>query len=467
MIPRTWINEIANEVNLPYLSQSVYHKISNEVEEDLKRVIMMSLKLQKRCKKRTLSVEDVNMALTILKTDKVYGLSQSRPERDQLPPQLASGFNKNESSVSEVSSTEKTTFDKINIVDLANFSCRQLPQYPVVPEIRFHWLAICGVQPNIPENPDVLVYDAAADTTGLPREMSYFYTKLTRLVLSVSSSVVNIQRVQEMCELLKRDRGLQGLETYLCRFIYLQIRRHLKSVPILQAILVVVEALVSNPHMKLENCLHQILPSVLSCIVGAKIGIVTNEYATSFPIHFPVGRGCVRSELTPFHVRNLGACVIQDIIARYGDDFPDLLPRVCKTYLQAVCGKESHFATKNTASSISSVRYGGLVGLGMLGERVIRDILLPNINIILDAEFTERSIGDNCDEILLVAILGWYVRKSMKGPHSMKHLSSDKLKQSISSLDEWNSFIERNAENFVPHYVANSAMLGYCADLII
>jgi hypothetical protein len=431
----------------------------------------------------------------------------------------------------------------------ASYACRQLPQYPLLPEAHFHWLAILGAQPRVPQNPEVVVYDCSADTSGLPREMAYFYTKLTQLVLSVSPSDSSSgQRVCDVCALLSRDKGLQELVGYLCRFVFVQIRRNLRNIHILQALLLVINSLVLNPHLKLEGCLHQLLPSLLSCIVGAKIGessaaTSTSEYKHYLHTHtqFPVtnmGMGCsvsAWSDLTPLHIRNFGACVVQAVIARFGTTFPDLLPRVCKTYLQAASSSFSSSAAHSRQSSSSSapvlssanaaaaVRYGGIVGLGMLGERVISEVLLPNIGGILlnsievnlqqegggggekkpfGSLATEaRSNANTCEEFLVVAIINWYIRKSMKAipslgfldflqtkvknvSHNSSHSSSEEQQQQqqrkrrridsvgdSSAHDQMNSaldqLVDRNVERFVPHYVASSANLQYCTSLFI
>jgi hypothetical protein len=340
---------------------------------------------------------------------------------------------------------------------LATYACQQLPQYPLTPEVHFHWLAVNGLQPSIPQNPEVVVYDASADTTGLPREVAYFYTKLTRLVLSASSAEASGQSITEACALLRVDSGLQALVGYLSRFVFVQIRRNLKSTHVLQGLLQVIHSLVLNTHLNLESCLHQLLPSLLSCIVGAKIGD-PSDASNSYPnVQFPVGCYSVWSELKPLHIRNFAAVVVQAVLARYGDTFPDLLPRVCKTYLQAAFTEQRDPAPSLPLCGAAAVRYGGIIGLGMLGERVVSEVLLPNINAILlnsgavntnkdkdeskVSDFTvepQQLIGrkggipntvlprhrqlvisdgtacyDMCEEFLVVSIITWYIRRSM------------------------------------------------------
>lgn len=409
---------------------------------------------------------------------------------------------------------------------IATYACQPLPQCPLVPEAHFHWLAVGGVQPVVPQNPEVVVYDCATDTSGLPREIAYFYTKITQLVLSATDADTVGENILEACGLLRRDSGLQVLVGYLCRFVFVNIRRNLKRTHILYSLLQVIHSLVLNPLLKLESCLHQLLPSVLSCIVGAKVGEPIekeNSNYSSLYVQFPVSQCSVWSEMQPIHVRNFGAIVVQSILARYGETFPDLLPRVCKTYLQAA------FTTKNMPSKSLSrkseaeaTRYGGIVGLGMLGERVFTDVLLPNICMIISHSNTDSSIEEKtCIEVaqsgglisrkntsthvdrkyesyhnacyssraemLLVSIVQWYIRKSMNFKAPLNKLielqanfvavQSDcgdinrhkrRKLEPTDMHDDWEDFMDNHIEHFVRPYVATaSTELRYCSDLFI
>lgn len=372
--------------------------------------------------------------------------------------------------------------------------------------------------------------------------MAFFYTQLTQLVLSATSTESAGKSVVDACLLLRRDSGLQALVGYLSRFVFVHIRRNLKKTHTLHALLQVIHSLVLNPKLNLESCLHQLLPSLLSCIVGAKIGDPTTKDVLAPPAlaEFPVGCCSIWSELQPFHVRNFGAFVVQAVLARYGDTFPDLLPRVCKTYLQAAFtstqgqGQGQGGAAKDGlsrhVSGAAAVRYGGIVGLGMLGERVISDVLLPNINTILQnvksldnekkeggagAEDTAPSAGligrrggggggaqqplwrqrdfggDYVEEDLLVSIINWHIRRRMASLPSLDYFYDlkahlvppyDCAKDDSSSADRkrrrlvgtaahacagWDDFAERNIEKFVPPYVALSSNLNFCTNLFI
>mmetsp|Transcript_30845 Transcript_30845/g.57527 ORF Transcript_30845/g.57527 Transcript_30845/m.57527 type:complete len:533 (+) Transcript_30845:88-1686(+) len=454
-----WLQQVGSEINLPALSEEEHAKLLEEIEAEIKAVVQLSFKLQKRAKKRVMTVEDVNLALTVLNGDEVYGFLG----KDQKTRDLSS----RSTSVPSSAQAEATinAMARRN-VDLATFACQPLPKCPLIPQPHFHWLAIAGNQPLIPQNPDVVVYDCAADTSGLPREIAYFYTKITQLILSATASEGSGKSVDDACRLLARDNGLQILVGYLCRFIFVNIRRNLKNTFILYALLQCIHSLVLNSSLNLESCLHQLLPSVLSCIVGSKVGDPdVNEHSrlSSAHIQFPVGLCSVWSELQPLHVRNFGAVVVRDMLARYGGTFPELLPRVCKTFLQA------SFTTATSSSSAVAMRYGGIVGLGMLGETVISDVLLPNICTILhfsksfsvqevtnaatnssqligsknrqnSGQYAQKFISDadashSVVEMLLVTILQWHIRKCLANKRPISYF--EELRSRIVISDDF------------------------------
>ena len=383
-----------------------------------------------------------------------------------------------------------------------------------MPEVCLHWLAIDGVQPHIPQNPHVVVYDSSADTSGLPREIAFFYSKLTKLVLSASPSKSSGRCVREACGLLRHDRGLQSLVSYLCRFIFVQTQRNLRSVHILHAIIQVIQSLVLNSDLCLESCLHQLLPPLVSCIVGAKVGdnpadkdhLSTNY---DFYIQFPLN-GCesLWKGLKTFHIRSFAATVVRVIIERYGDAFPDLLPRVCKTYMRAALMAQ---AEPNDDRSCVAVRFGGIIGLSMLGEHVVREVLFPNVSEILrccqidechttpsTSYFGHKSkAGKPCShhirqasfdfEYLLLCIFQWYVRKCMSKSPSLlltkeiqcrrandlgmgrckrRRLTSPYNIVSLTAVD-LDKFIDKYAEILVPHYAASNSVLQNCTGLFI
>ena len=95
--------------------------------------------------------------------------------------------------------------------------------------------------------------------------------------------------------------------------------------------------LLMNPNTSLDFYLQQLLPVIFSCTVAAKIGFSSSE--------------------DHWALRRKAAEVIATICNKYGDFYPDIHARVCKTYLDAMSADKTYTTV-----------YGGLVGLATMGN---------------------------------------------------------------------------------------------------
>jgi len=141
-----------------------------------------------------------------------------------------------------------------------------------------------------------------------------------------------------------------------------------------------IKSLLANSSVSLEFHLQQLLPAVFTCVVAAKLSSLPSE--------------------DHWTLRLLAADLIADFTARYSTQFPDLHPRVCKTFMDAI----------ETDKSLSTM-FGGLAGLSAMGTNVIRTLLLPTVTTLnkritnvdrttLDdrstiASSTSKSMGDH------------------------------------------------------------------------
>lgn len=127
-----------------------------------------------------------------------------------------------------------------------------LPHYPLQPQLSLHWLAVEGVQPTIPENPNVSApsllspYKSIAtiprqkeastelgdDATvlsssvgslslvSLPKEMQLVYIRIIRALEGVAHSENTLFAVYDA---LVTDPGMQVLVPHICLFIYTKV----------------------------------------------------------------------------------------------------------------------------------------------------------------------------------------------------------------------------------------------------
>lgn len=66
--------------------------------------------------------------------------------------------------------------------------------------------------------------------------------------------------------------GLHPLTPYFTKFIADEIGAGLKKLHTLHMMLSMTSTLLSNPHIRLEHYVHQLLPPVLTCLVAKGIG---------------------------------------------------------------------------------------------------------------------------------------------------------------------------------------------------
>ena len=156
--------------------------------------------------------------------------------------------------------------------------------------------------------------------------------------------------------MLQTDSGLQILIPYLSRFLSLQVKRHMKNLPVLMSTVHSIRCLVFNPHLNLESHLEQLMPAVLTTILGPKLSVShTDDH---------------------WALRNMGAELVAHICSKYRDGFPDLQAQVCQTYLN-----ELRSSAPSSLVCFASL-YGSVIGLSALGSNVIKSLILPEIEML-------------------------------------------------------------------------------------
>ena len=237
-----------------------------------------------------------------------------------------------------------------------------LPKAPLEVTFRAHWLAIEGVQPLIPENPlpdgmDMVGTSKkrkAADSADgadkdptvqevLSQELQLYYENVTSAVLQGSPHLLSAA-----LQSLRSDPGLQALLPYLTQFITDEVRRSLKDLPILNALLSMTAALLSNKQLHVEPHLHLLMPAVMTCMVGKQL---------------------CKSNLEPhWALRERAARLLTFICHRYSAPYSTLQQRITTTLMHAFLD-----ATKPLTTN-----YGAVVGLSALGAQTMKQLVVPN-----------------------------------------------------------------------------------------
>jgi len=149
---------------------------------------------------------------------------------------------------------------------------------------------------------------------------------------------------------LSHDPGLAQLLPYFIQFICDEVTHNLRKLPLLRSLLKMVRALLESPHLHIEPYLHQLMPAILTCLVGRRL--------------------CENPMENHWKLREEASTLVAFICKRYGSSYFTLQPRITKTLLHAFLDPTKALTT----------HYGAIVGLSTLGPYVIELLVLPNIS---------------------------------------------------------------------------------------
>ncbi|KAF5187957.1 transcription initiation factor TFIID subunit 6-like, partial [Thalictrum thalictroides] len=179
----------------------------------------------------------------------------------------------------------------------------------------------------------------------LSRELQLYFDKITELTVSRSDSVL----FKEALASLATDSGLHPLVPYFTYFVSDEVTRSLNDFSLLFALMRIVRSLLQNPHIHIEPYLHQLMPSVITCLVAKRLG---NRFSDNH-----------------WELRNFTANLVASICKRFGHVYHNLQPRVTRTLLHAFLDP----------TKALTQHYGAIQGLAALGPSVIRLLILPNL----------------------------------------------------------------------------------------
>jgi transcription initiation factor TFIID subunit 6 len=345
------IQTIVAQLGLPPLQSECAITMAPSVEYHLREVIQEASKFMRHSKRTTLLTRDVNNALRSMGIEQLFGFSSSEPLR----------FVKHERP------GIFTVHDPLLRLDaVVN---QPLPACPVEPTLGAHWMSIEGVQPAIPENPQAQpsgVGPAAAasvqegatgaqkieseDSKVVPRVKHVLSRELQLYYDSVTEAITQGTRVQQDAALksLGSDAGFQELVPYLTLFVSDTVTHSLRNLDLLHVLMRGVHALLDNPHVALAPYIHQLVPAILTCVVGKRL--------------------CAEPLENHWKLRDYAAELVALLCEKFGPSFDTLQPRITKTLLGAFTnaarprtthyGRYTHSRTESGGGGREVVRKG-------------------------------------------------------------------------------------------------------------
>lgn len=174
---------------------------------------------------------------------------------------------------------------------------------PLDPTLSIHWLAVEGVQPAIPQNPiqaptqtymtpTTIKTEAGTPTTVtigengqavpavmkqvikhvLSKEQQLYYEHVTNAIKGTDTTLK-----KTALQSLRDDSGLHALVPYFIHFIEQEIAHHLHYLSYLRTLLLMANCLLTSKYINIEPYLHQLLPSILTCLVGKRLCMEPDE----------------------------------------------------------------------------------------------------------------------------------------------------------------------------------------------
>ncbi|KAH7576668.1 hypothetical protein ACOSP7_002817 [Xanthoceras sorbifolium] len=366
IVPKETIEVIAQSAGISSLSTDAALALAPDVEYRMREIMQEAIKCMRHSKRTTLTAEDVDGALKLRNVEPLYGFASGGPLRFRRA----------------IGHRDLFYIDDKD-VDFKDVIEAPLPKAPLDTSILCHWLAIEGVQPAIPENAPVEVIAPPPDgksyeqKDGLPvdiklpvkhilsRELQLYFDKITELTVRRSDSVL----FKEALVSLATDSGLHPLVPYFTYFVADEVSRGLSDYSLLFALMRVVRSLLQNPHIHIEPYLHQLMPSVVTCLVAKRLG---NRLADNH-----------------WELRDFTANLVAAICKRFGHVYNTLQPRLTKTLLNALLDPKKALTQ----------HYGAVQGLAALGPNVVRLLILPNLESYLHLLEPEMLLEKQKNEV--------------------------------------------------------------------
>lgn len=383
--PYDTVRDVSDSLGISWqLTDDVAKNLAMDVEYRIHEIIEQALKFMRHGKRKALTTQDIDRAMKVLNLEPLYGYDTSKPLVFK------------EAMIGPGQTLYYVDDDQVDFETLVN---QPLPKVPRYTTCTAHWLAVEGVQPTIPQNPNLadikqlpitqrgtvdnmlslnndeitLVTNPKTGVTTvetkqhekkelevrplvkhvLSKEMQLYFNKIIEVLMDQSNEALKTAALES----IRSDTGLHQLIPYLIQFVAETITHNLKNLNLLTTMLMLIYSIISNRSIFLDPYVHALMPCILTLLLAKNIG--------------PIQPSTDEEKNGHFHVRKLAASLLQKIIENYGSSYNTLKPRITRTLLRA-------FLSNTTRSSIGT-QFGSIMGMKSLGPEVIRIILVGNL----------------------------------------------------------------------------------------
>ncbi|VDD89880.1 unnamed protein product [Enterobius vermicularis] len=276
-------------IGITNLSDACLSQLATHITYVLKEVVEQAKKFAEHGRRKRLIADDFDSALAVKGIPPLFGFCS----KDGLPFRYAGSLGR------DLFVTDDREIDLSPIVNAPP------AKVPVETSLKAHWLVIDGVQPAVPENPTPVIEEEACvsnvgdvpaagtavgpsifgqsgrglrkteqvqiktiTTHALSVEQQIFFKEITEAIMGNDDA-----RRTEALHSLQTDAGLQALLPRFSLAIAEGVRCNIvqHNLAILIYLMRMIQSLVQNPALSLDRCLHELLPSVMSCILSKQL----------------------------------------------------------------------------------------------------------------------------------------------------------------------------------------------------
>lgn len=324
------LKSFAQSIGISTIEDEALRLLGQDLEYRLKEVCQEAAKFMVASHRTKLNTGDINNALISRNVEPLFGYSSSETLIFRGLP----------CNIYYVPDEE---------VDLEEYLEKPLPKIALKPYVQSHWLAIEGVQPPIQQNPVLIekpnvkqdsltAYQEELELKQqnkhlLTKELSMYYDKILQTMETDPEIAIDC---------LLNESGIQQLVPYFLHHFKLELKKNFKDENAVDTILGMYNSLLVNKYIFIDPYLHEILPSLFSCVIGKSISEKLRERASK---------------------------IIQYVYKTFSLKYKSLSPRIINFLLKCWLDDTK---TENT-------QYGALMCLSSLSDHVVDGYILPNV----------------------------------------------------------------------------------------
>lgn len=286
------IKMIAESIGIGNLAEDAARLLADDITMRLKCVVQDAAKYTSHSRRSQLTFTDIEHAFKNKNISPMFGFN----DPEILPFRFASGGGR------ELFFQEEKEIELSDVINMPSMA--KLPQEVA---LKNHWLSIDGIQPAIPDNPPPLSKDKqrvesidpslVLKMDSMPNGQNKFISQKKKKMVEVikvkqyATHELSVEQqlyykeITEACvgsdenrrsealQSLTFDSGLHQMLPRLCTFISEGVKVNVvqNNLALLIYLMRMVKALLDNHNLYLEKYLHELIPTVLTCIVSKQL----------------------------------------------------------------------------------------------------------------------------------------------------------------------------------------------------